>query len=279
MGTLMAGQPIHTSLPRHGWVADSLVESKSWSSSSPLLDLSVVLPRFHYIQVPHVRQLYSWDCGLACCLMVLRALGINGCDLKSLAKLCSTTSVWTIDLAHLLRRFAVNVSLITVTIGANPRFAVESFYQDHMEEDGERVNSLFEQAPLVGIQIQWRSISGDEICMLMLSGRYLAIALVDKRRLSHPWLDDLCLGDCCGTDTGYTGHYVVICGYDLETDEFEIRDPASSSGSGRISLDALDAARKSFGTDEDILFVSRDSFDSESTAMAMLSSRSSGKSK
>jgi hypothetical protein len=27
---------------------------------------------------------------------------------------------------------------------------------------------------------------------------------------------------------GGAGHYVVICGYDLETDEFEIRDPASS---------------------------------------------------
>ena len=24
------------------------------------------------------------------------------------------------------------------------------------------------------------------------------------------------------------GHYVVICGYDAATDEFEIRDPASS---------------------------------------------------
>lgn len=25
-----------------------------------------------------------------------------------------------------------------------------------------------------------------------------------------------------------SGHYVVICGYDADTDEFEIRDPASS---------------------------------------------------
>ena len=26
----------------------------------------------------------------------------------------------------------------------------------------------------------------------------------------------------------FVGHYVVICGYDAEADEFEIRDPASS---------------------------------------------------
>ena len=27
---------------------------------------------------------------------------------------------------------------------------------------------------------------------------------------------------------GAAGHYVVICGYNMDTDEFEIRDPASS---------------------------------------------------
>lgn len=28
--------------------------------------------------------------------------------------------------------------------------------------------------------------------------------------------------------TSFIGHYVVICGYDTDADEFEIRDPASS---------------------------------------------------
>ncbi|KAG6553484.1 hypothetical protein Mapa_004396 [Marchantia paleacea] len=284
MVTLVAGRPSHPILPRpsscnksiwcncnkkmsNGWVAASLLDCNAWNSSpSPLIDYSVPLPRSHYIQVPHVRQMCDWDCGLACVLMVLRALRIDGHDLKSLSSLCRTTSIWTVDLAHLLRHFAVNVAFLTVTIGANPNFAVETFYKENMEEDGARVNKLFEKAAQVGIQIQLRSISGDELCMLILSGRYLAIALVDKRKLSHPWLDEICLGDCCGLNTGYTGHYVVICGYDIDTDEFEIRDPASSSGSGRISLDALEEARKSFGTDEDILFISLDNFEGESTS-------------
>ncbi|KAH9301561.1 hypothetical protein KI387_013144, partial [Taxus chinensis] len=203
--------------------------------------------------VPHVRQLCSWDCGLACVLMVLRALDIQDCDMKSLAKLCSTTSIWTVDLAHLLRRFSINVAFLTVTIGANPHFALETFYKEHMVEDGERVNRLFEKAPQVGIQIQWRSISGEELSTVILSGHYIAIALVDKHKLSQPWLEELFLSDCCGVSSGYTGHYVVICGYDMETDEFEIRDPASSRESEQISLVCLDEARKSFGTDEDIL--------------------------
>jgi hypothetical protein len=42
-------------------------------------------------QVPHVRQLCNWDCGLACVLMVLKVLGVEGCDIKYLSQLCQTT--------------------------------------------------------------------------------------------------------------------------------------------------------------------------------------------
>lgn len=257
----------HSRMENSGWVAASLLESYTWDSSySPLIDSSIDVPRSRFVEVPHVRQLWTWDCGLACVLMVLKALGIEDCDMESLAKLCSTTSIWTVDLAHLLRRFSINVSFLTVTIGANPNFARETFYKEHMAEDGERVNGLFEKAPQAGIQIQWRSISGEELSMLILSGNYIAIALVDKYKLSQPWLEELCLSDCCGVSSGYTGHYVVICGYDMDTNEFEIRDPASSRESERISLWCLDEARKSFGTDEDILLISFDKFDRETRA-------------
>ena len=38
-------------------------------------------------------------------------------------------SIWTVDLAHLLRHFKVDVAFLTVTIGANPNFAIETFYK------------------------------------------------------------------------------------------------------------------------------------------------------
>ncbi|XP_024545147.1 protein GUCD1 isoform X1 [Selaginella moellendorffii] len=258
------------------WATKSLVEIYKWDSAhSPFIDCDRPLPRSNSIDVPHVRQLRSWDCGLACVSMVLRALGIESCNLKTLSQLCRNTSIWTVDLAYLLRHFSVDVAFLTITLGANPLLAVESFYKDNMEADEKRVNKLFEKAPQAGIQIQWRSISGEELAMLILSGRYLAIALVDKHKLSHPWLE-VCL--CCGLHSGYTGdvdfagHYVVICGYDLETNEFEIKDPSSSSCSDKLPLEALDEARKSFGTDEDILLISMDSLDDASVqAMTLLS--------
>eukprot|EP00850_Spirogloea_muscicola_P001375 SM000005S17172 [mRNA] locus=s5:572877:574655:- [translate_table: standard] len=205
--------------------------------------------------------------------MVLRALGLNGCSLSTLRRLCATTrpagSIWTVDLAHLLRRFAVDVSFLTVTIGANPHFVAESFYKETMEEDRRRVNWLFERAPQAGIRIQRRSLSSEELSALILSGHYLVIALVDKRKLSHPWTEGFCLPECCGLHSGYTGHYVVLCGYDTERGEFEIRDPASGSERRRVSLDALEDARKAFGTDEDILLVSLDDFDTQRAAATL----------
>ncbi|GFQ04844.1 amp deaminase [Phtheirospermum japonicum] len=66
-------------------------------------------------------------------------------------------------------------------------------------------------------------------------------------------LEDVCVSEFYGGNPGYTGHYVVICGYDAVTNEFEIRDPASSIKHERVSSWCLEQAHKSFGTDEDLL--------------------------
>ena len=45
------------------------------------------------LQVPHVRQAFNWDCGLACVLMVLQAAAPKaaGMDLATLRQYCPTT--------------------------------------------------------------------------------------------------------------------------------------------------------------------------------------------
>lgn len=226
--------------------------------SFPRKDYDANLPRSYFVEVPHVHQLCNWDCGLACILMVLRTLGIEHCDIHSLGKLCSTTSIWTVDLAYLLHNFSVSFTFLTVTLGANPEFSMETFYKEQLPDDLGRVDSLFQKAIEAGINIQHRAISGKEISILILSGKYVAVALVDKYKLSQSWLEDICVSACYVGNPGYTGHYVVICGYDADAEEFEIRDPASSRKYERVSMECLEEARKSFGTDEDILLVSLD---------------------
>ncbi|CAK9171815.1 unnamed protein product [Ilex paraguariensis] len=214
-----------------------------------------VLPNSHFVEVPHINQLRMWDCGLACVLMVLRAVGINNCSIQELEEVCSTTSIWTVDLAYLLQKFSVPFSYFTVTLGANPNFSVETFYKEQLPNDLVRVDMLFQKALEAGINIQCGSISGEQISLLILSGKYIAIALVDQYKLSWSSLEDVYIPDFYSGSSGYTGHYVIICGYDSVTDEFEIRDPASSRKHERVTSRCLEEARKSFGTDEDLLLL------------------------
>ena len=55
--------------------------------------------------------------------------------------------MWTIDLAHLLRRFGLAVEFTTVTLGANPAYARERFYREHLRRDCARVERLFQARP------------------------------------------------------------------------------------------------------------------------------------
>ncbi|KAJ8537893.1 hypothetical protein K7X08_014433 [Anisodus acutangulus] len=209
----------------------------------------------YFVEVPHINQLHSWDCGLACVLMVLRTLGIKDCNMQELEELCCTRSIWTVDLAYLLQKFSVNFSYFTVTLGANPSFSVETFYKEQLPNDLVRVDMLFQKARDAGINIECRSISSEEISLLILSGDFLAIALVDQYKLRQSWLEDVCASDFFNDTPDYTGHYIVISGYDADADEFEIRDPANSRKYGRVTSKCLEKARKSFGTDEDLLLI------------------------
>eukprot|EP00894_Picocystis_sp_ML_P001507 jgi/Pico_ML_1/52024/g2799.t1 len=74
--------------------------------------------------------------------------------------MCRTTSIWTVDLAHLLNNFGLEVYFFTITLGANPEFFSENFYKDNMEEDRGRVETLFHLAPEQGIRVQRRSTAG-----------------------------------------------------------------------------------------------------------------------
>lgn len=328
--------------------------------------------------VPHVRQTHNWDCGLACALMVLKALvaradadektntlknntralpsshGARRADLPTLRRRCATTSVWTIDLAHLLRSFDVcDVALFTVTIGANPAFVKETFYKDSIKDDEARVSKLFAAAADAGILVEKRSVCLRNVKRWAASAEWILIVLVDKRALvferdgdehggatnnyvtrsmptrSMPCASkktkhsskhvrnetrsveplstgaailDRVFGTCTARDLretdlrdfekelpskafdesanvsnvskarstldGYTGHYVVVCGYDESSDCFVVRDPAvppldaneSASDASRksfVAASALETARRAFGTDEDLLLVRR----------------------
>lgn len=169
--------------------------------------------------IEHVRQQHSWDCGLACALMVLRSFGINDVSLSDLHAQCATKrceqtilthcpmsgrypfprlpagpshyafynsvtvtcSIWTIDLAHLLAKRGCNVSFFTVTVGANPEFASERFYARNMAVDRARVDRLFSSAATAGISINQCNVPWQDLRDLVVKGM-----VADSRQCSLP---------------------------------------------------------------------------------------------
>jgi hypothetical protein len=92
------------------------VESAGWTGLR--FGLSELQSEVHWLLIAHL--IYDIYCGVSCGSQFFphdfHVIGI-------------LDSIWTVDLAHLLRHFAVDVAFLTVTIGANPNFAVETFYK------------------------------------------------------------------------------------------------------------------------------------------------------
>ncbi|EOD15687.1 hypothetical protein EMIHUDRAFT_211259 [Emiliania huxleyi CCMP1516] len=160
-------------------------------------------------RVPHVRQSFSWDCGFACTEMALRALGVPAreCHVSQLRKRVPSSSIWTVDLAFILREFGLRFRFLTATLGVDPSYSAEAFYRPTLERDAERVNTLFGRAGAADIAIEQRSISPSELRVL-----------------------------CGGAHT---------CGGNLIIGLERALVPAED----------LDAARRSHGTDEDLLII------------------------
>lgn len=213
-------------------------------------------------KVPLCMQNYSWDCGLACASMVLQYLGKNSNKVytSDLEDLKCGESIWTIDLAVLMRKYNINHCLCTVTLGVDKGYSKQAFYSRKFSYDEERVSKLFNEAGPNGVHVQQRSVSREEIVSHIETGN-VCIVLVDWNNLECIWCDRLkchtgvlrCFSTrCCG---GYQGHYIVVCGYDKKKKRIFYKNPSYDEDLCCSRMDKFDAARKSYGTDEDILLV------------------------
>jgi hypothetical protein len=144
-----------------------------------------------------------------------------------------TQSVWTIDLAVLLRRAtgedsAPRFLLCTTTLGAEDSYAQEAFYKQEFEVDAVRINGLFRAASSLRINYMQKSLHSDELARLICTGRVVVIMLIDLRVIRQALLKHSFLGRAVGFG-GYTGHYIVVCGYKPSSAQYMYMDPAQSS--------------------------------------------------
>ena len=72
-------------------------------------------------------------------------------------------STWTIDLCYILKRFHVLFRYTTITIGVDPGYSKEAFYDKVLAKDNARVNDRFNDASENGMVILEKSVTLDEI--------------------------------------------------------------------------------------------------------------------
>ncbi|XP_003974771.1 protein GUCD1 isoform X1 [Takifugu rubripes] len=220
------------------------------------------------LNVPTIQQQYHWDCGLACSKMVLRYLHpVSEEDFeKTCWELKLTQSVWTIDLAYLMRHLDIRHCFCTQTLGVDKGFRTQSFYKKHFDTEEDRVNKLFQNAESKGVVVKKCSVSVQEIQAHLEQG-HVAIVLVNAVVLkcedcSSP------VKYCCFLPVGqkcfcrkpeYQGHFIVLCGFNKTTGSIYYNNPAYFDRVCCTSFQNFEDAWRSYGTDEDILFVFKDS--------------------
>jgi len=180
--------------------------------------------------------------------MALLSVGIDT-SYQKLMDLVQTKSVWTVDLCRVLSHFKVEFFLYTLTAQADAsQYRSMPFYCEELDNDTNRVNSLF---PILHKRVITASLSLTQF-LNELHGN-IAIVLVDSSVLKTSpgsWLIDKIGG------RNYIGHYILVVDYDQKSREFIYRDPSCQYSCWfRLSELDFERARKSKGTDEDVVMI------------------------
>lgn len=213
------------------------------------------------LHLPHFKQKYNWDCGISCVLMVL-AVEDRQVLLKNLNSICKEEgfhrSTWTIDLCYLLKRFKVKNAFYTITLGVHPSYWENSFYNHVLIKDEERIRNKFKEAVTNGINVQQASVNIVSLIehlsrgpiILLTNARWLTCDICKVNKLSLelrkclPW-----------PTTPYQGHYIVLCGYNVLNRKVYYRNPSLSDRVCVMPIETLEQARKSYGTDQDLILI------------------------
>ncbi|KAI9316905.1 Guanylylate cyclase-domain-containing protein [Dichotomocladium elegans] len=212
--------------------------------------------------VPHIMQKADWDCGLACVAMVLKGLGIDR-SIDELVKECGLTSVWTVDLAFLLRQYDPDFTYYTNFLGSRKEYQDQRFYKATFDEDEKRVNRLFLSAKSCSVHIVRMMLPLDDYRRFLYCQQYAIIALVNAKLLWCQLCKERknCFLSMCGKLANrirgdeYAGHYITLIGYDPTEDLFIYRDPDEVDSYCTIAADRFDNARRSKGTDNDCIVI------------------------
>ena len=217
--------------------------------------------------LPYVRQQQQWDCGVACILSLLRHYGLDSSHAE-LRRLLNSDSVWSIDILLLLHQLGLTVQYFTTTLGPNPAHRDKAYYASDWQADEARVQRGFQLAADAGIPVHQSSLSTADFLSLLspppppLPAQFLLL-LVDPRYLHCPHCQSSPAALSLSAQQ-FSGHFILCTHRDRQlaaggvgVDVVHYMDPSGGCERGCVcGLSWLEMARRSEGTDEDIILVS-----------------------
>lgn len=235
---------------------------------NPISESTKALGEYDHI---HMAQRFSWDCGVACCNMIINWL--NSQNLVFVVDPFENDSkrpLWTIDLYVMLKKRGVDAVMSTSFKGVNENHANIEWYKG-LEVDRKRVVEMFSlvEQRCWSIEKEMSTIDLVEILksqthLRIDEKRTLALVLVDYFVMTQRenTFDDIkcdytssCDKEAKNSEEAFIGHYILVVGWCSSTSRIEYLDPATDSRPHYVSPGVLDISRRSKGTDMDLITI------------------------
>lgn len=237
----------------------------------------------------HVAQQESWDCGVACLVMVWAWLATPADGLypsradieevrNALLSVIDTQSIWTIDLVYALDQIYQQTSARLVKfefnffsnmLEANTEWAGFAYYETAFDEDQRRTAQRFRSMQLgknkQRVHLLKAETSLDWIVESIQIPNSVAILLIDKSVLQGAAEGEESTTMEQSSASNYAGHYVIVTGVASvqESDQANnhlndeillvVHDP--DRGMNHVPKSLLQRAWKAPGTDHDVVLV------------------------
>lgn len=197
--------------------------------------------------IPYIKQKNEFDCGPTVAQMVLKYFDvpISYEEIKKQVFSDSKGTTWTIGIANCLADNNLHVEYYTKVLGINPKLFELNYYQkltDGLDASKRKLLELFNNSIKKGVHIEEKTFSITEV-LDKISKDVVCISLLDWGKIIQ--------------HNGYIGHFVPIVGYDENNIFVHNPDNINGSANFKIEKELFDIARKSVGTDEDLIFISK----------------------
>jgi len=196
------------------------------------------------LRLPIFKQKGRPTCGPCSLRQVLHYFGtkLSQADIEKLVDYEEGKPTLSIKLALAAKKAGYDAELMSIHIKPSKETFDREYYKQNIEDYMETVIKLTEEAKKLGVKLTEKSITLEKLLPLISKDR-IPIVLVNSRTIKK--------------EPGFMGHYLTLVGFNNKF--VHVNDSAGKNGRRMriIPRNLFENARKSKGTDEDILIVSK----------------------